>query len=613
MKFFSKAGTELKKSAKSFFTDYLWFFILICLLVKTWLFMGMMYSADQRSIDLFSTLSVTPFSPIYLAFILVPMSFVFLFKKKGKIIFILALDFAISFLMLIDMWNFRAFGKFPTMHSLSQLGLLDNLGTTVMSLLNIIDLIFVADIIIAIIMILIFNKKLSIVANAKRNIIAFVLVLIFAISSIAFLHYMIDKRHSSRFPTKYMFFTCWTPPQTMKDLSPIGYHIYDIYVFWQDCQPVVLTDKDKADIKSWYQKKNENLPDNKYKGLFKGKNLIFIETESLENFVVNRKINGQEITPVLNKLIKNGIYFNNFHEQVFNGTSSDAMLLSNTSVFPIRKGVTFYRFPYNTYNSMPVLMESLGYKSIACEPDRGSYWNWETALTSFGFDKCLDSADYKMDDVVGMGLSDASFLRQVGDVVLKQKSPFYMFMVTQTTHTPYSLPYKLRELELPSTINSTKMGGYLQSLHYTDKNIGLFLDKLDKAGILDNTVVVLYGDHEGMHKFYPSEVNLAKPVQDWWNDNGGEVPFVIYSKGYKGEVKETIGGEIDILPTVSYLMGVPEKQYSDTAMGRNLFKTNRNYAAINRWKYVGDKEYKNFALKGIDIADKIISSNYFKK
>ncbi len=613
-----KAGTIFKKSALDFIKDYIWFITIICLLAKTYLFIGMIYSVNQRSFNIAFMVKIISFAPIYICFLLLPLSFIYLFKNRGKIIFALSINFVISFLMLVDMLNYRAFGKFASMFSLSQIGLLDNLGTTVVSLINPIDIVFFFDIILSVVLVLIFNKKFSIIAKAKRNILAFVLVFIFSLAGMGFLHYMIDVRASSRFPTKDLFYTAWVPQETMRNLSPVGYHLFDIYSFWKDSQPVKLTKADKVKIKEWYAKKQENLPDNKYKGIFKGKNVIFIETESLENCVINQKISGQEVTPVINKLLKNSIYFNNFYAQVWNGTSSDSMFLANTSMFPVKNGVTFYRFPNNTYNSMPVLMEGLGYSTIAAEPDRGSYWNWMAALTSIGFDKCLDSSKFDLSDKVGMGLSDASFLNQLTSVTINQKQPFYLFMVTQTTHTPYNLPDNLREMKIPESIDNTKMGGFMQSLHYTDKQIGIYLSKLDEAGILDDTVVVIYGDHEGMHKFYPTEVSLAQPAEKWWIDNYGKVPMIIYSKGYKGEVVETIGGQIDTLPTVAYLMGVDESKYINTAMGRNLLKTNRNYAEytqIYKEKYVGDKNpmIKKLAKDSYKLSDLMISSNFFKK
>jgi lipoteichoic acid synthase len=612
MNFYKKIYTFVAGSVKKFLKDYLWISTFVCILIKTLMFIGMIFSNNFQEVNFIKALKIIPILTAYICFILLILSFLFLFKARMKFLLTVFINIAITVLMIADLWNFRAFGSFVTMHSLSQMGNLDNLGSTILSYMHIVDVLYFLDILLISIVFMVFEKKLAIIKNSKRNILAFVLVFIFSISALGFLHYMVDIRKSSRFKTKYLFLNCWTPRQTMQNLSPIGYHIFDAYVYWKDCQPVRLSQQEKDDIKKWYSDKKENLPDNEYKGLFKGKNVIFIETESLENFVINQKISGQEITPNINRLLKNSLYFPNFYAQVHGGTSSDAMLLSNTSVYPIRRGTTFFRFPYTTYNSLPKLLEGIGYSTIAAEPDRGSYWNWMEALKSFGFDKCLDVSNFNASEKIGMGLSDGSFLGQLAPITLQQKNPFYLFMVTQTTHTPYDLPKQYRELNIPESINKTKLGGYFQSLKYTDKHIGIYLSNLDKEGLLDNTVVVIFGDHEGVHKFYPTEIAGVQPSESWWSNNG-QVPFIIYSKGLEGKKIETIGGEIDILPTISYLMGVDEAKYIDTAMGRNLLKTNKSFAALSPWKYVGSEKDKASAIEGITIADKIITSDYFKK
>lgn len=76
--------------------------------------------------------------------------------------------------------------------------------------------------------------------------------------------------------------------------------------------------------------------------------------------MVNESINGQEITPNLNRLTKNSLLFSKYHEQVNTGVSSDADFLTNTSTYPIRKGSTFYQYPFNTY-SLPKLLNNLEY------------------------------------------------------------------------------------------------------------------------------------------------------------------------------------------------------------------------------------------------------------
>jgi phosphoglycerol transferase MdoB-like AlkP superfamily enzyme len=136
--------------------------------------------------------------------------------------------------------------------------------------------------------------------------------------------------------------------------------------------------------------------------LLKGKNLIFIQLESFENFVIGQKINNQEITPNLNRFLKNSIYFDSIEEQVHLGTSSDSDLLVNASVYPVRSGSTFFRYPDNTYNSLPKLLEKSGYSTLAIHPDKGAYWNWMPALKSMGFQKCIDASYFNMTEFIGL-------------------------------------------------------------------------------------------------------------------------------------------------------------------------------------------------------------------
>ena len=143
----------------------------------------------------------------------------------------------------------------------------------------------------------------------------------------------------------------------------------------------------------------------------------------------------------------------------------------------------------------------------------------------------------------------------------------------------------------------------------------MFFDKLKQDGLLDNTVIVLYGDHEGLHKYFPQDVLNFKPSQAWWLDNKKQLPLFIYETGLQGKVIDTKGGQIDILPTISYLMGVDQKNYESTAMGRNLLKTAKNFAVLRTKQVIIDKpdpKQELVAQKGLTKADMIIRSDYFK-
>lgn len=606
----SKADLDIQASLLGFLRNYLWHYTFVAILLKSVIFIGFLVKEGLASPDIYRAYDAIPSILIYSCFIICIMSFGFFFKGKAHIWFLTVFNGAASLLLMFDLWYFRGFGTVLNLHLLKQAANLENMSDSIFSMARGIDLVFVFDAVIIFIIALLNKNPYE---KVKRSVFLFALLFTLCTGYIAYVHYKVDIVEQGQ--NQILFRVCWTPKETVTNLSPIGYHIYDTYNFWYENIPLELDAQEKLEIRNWFESKKEKLPDNNYMGAFKGKNLIFIQVESLENFVINREIEGQEITPNLNKLLKNSLYFPGIHEQVYNGTSSDSDLMSNTSVYPIRKGSTFFRYPYNSYNSLPRLMEKQGYSTLAIHPDKGAFWNWMEALKAFGFDRCLDAEDFNQDEKIGLGLSDGSFLRQVGDVLVKEKQPFYAFMVTLTSHGPFDIEKEYRELRLEETLDKTKLGGYFQSIRYTDKHIGNLISRLDTQGILDNSVLVIYGDHAGIHKYYQDELKDITPYEEWWGRKDTRIPLIIYQKQLAGKQIDTIGGQIDIMPTVAYLMGVEEKDYADTVMGRNLLKTKRSFAVLADGTFVcdpGSEQYKDDAVKGIDIADRIIRSDYFK-
>lgn len=607
-----KFPSKLKLALKGIQNKHLLFYYtFIALLFKSIIFLGFTLDSGHLSFNFVTAfLKALPCLYYYLCFIAVLLSFSFLFKKSFRIGYLLFINILLSIILTIDLLYYRGFSTMPSLNLLQQTANLDNLSSSIFSFLHWIDLIFFVDIFI-LIPVSIFSKTLN--KDSQRSILSFTILFIISVFIIGYVPVKVDVLKMK--DASIFYFRLYDPNITIKNLSPLGYHVFNIYTFWKDIQPHKLSLSEKAEIEKWFTLKNENLPDNKYKSLLKGKNLIFIQIESFEKFVLNQKVFGQEVTPNLNSLLKNSLYFSHIREQVNSGQSSDADLMANTSVYPVRQGSTFFRYPYNTYNSLPLLLESLGYSTIALHPDKGSYWNWMPALKSFGFQQCIDSTQYKMDELIGMGISDGSFLRQVEPLLAKQKAPFYGFTVTLSSHAPFDLPEKYWKLKLNSNLDNTTLGGYFQSAFYVDEQIGIFIEKLRKENLLDNTAIVIYGDHCGVHKFYPKDIQNIKNPEPWWLDNHGEIPFIIYQNGLKGEEIKTIGGQIDFLPTIAYLMGVDEKSYLQSAMGRNLLKTERSFVVLKNRSYICDpnsEKYKEHALKGLDIADLIIRSNYFK-
>lgn len=585
----------------------------LALVLKGTYFLGFILNKSAYNFDfMLGYREASYFFNYYAAFASIFLSFGLLFKGKGKFIYILIINTLLTLLILIDLWYFRGFLTVPSALLVTQTSNLDNMSGAIFSMMSNYDTIFLLDFIILGLYLVACRRSFK---NVKTNIKGFLVTIIIAILYIGYVPFNTYVLHKE-VKNDYIF-SNYDPTNTAKYFSPIGYHIFDLYNVYTDSKPYKLSSKEKQDIEAYIEFKNENLPDNQYKGLFNNKNLLIIQVESLESFVINQKVNGKEITPNMNKLLNNSLYFPNVFEQVNEGTSSDSDFMVNTSILPLRRGTTFFRYPNNTYNSLPKLLEEKGYQTTAIHADKGSFWNYANGLKGIGFQKFVDYYSFNDDERIGLGISDGTYLKQVVPKIKEMKQPFYTFTVTLSSHGPFDLPSQYCELGLDGELKDNVLGGYFESIHYTDKQIGIFLDNLDKEGLLDNTVVAIVGDHTGVHKYYNDKLENLKNPEKWWLDNGNHtVPFIIYNKNFNEPVKNDLyGGQVDIMPTIAYIMGIEDCKYETSTLGRNLLNTKRSFAVLTDRTIKGEinHEEKEQIQKLLDLSDIIIRSNYFKK
>lgn len=583
----------------------------IAIILKCIIFQGFVANEDPYSLNFSTGLnSAKPFINYYYAFTLIFLSFSLLFKGKGRVIYLFIIDIIITALIFLDLGYFRGFLTMPSALLLTQTANLDNMGGTISSMFSKMDFLLILDFIV--LAIFTFFTRKSYTRAKRRAPITFIVMLVSSILFIAYVPFNLHILKNEDVKNGYIF-SNYDPTNTARYFSPIGYHIFDVYNVYKDSKPYELTEEETAQINEFFEQK-ENLPDNEYAGMLKGKNLVVIQVESLESFIVGKEVNGQKITPVMDELISKGLYFPNIYEQVNEGTSSDSDLMINTSMFPLRRGSTFFRYPSTEYNSLPNLLEEINYDTVAIHPDKGSFWNYVNGLKGIGFNEFVDYYSFDIDEEIGLGISDESYFRQVVPMLKNLKEPFYAFTVTLTSHGPFDLPKEKRVLNLDSELDKSELGGYFESIKYTDAQIGEFLKQLDNEGLLDDTVVVIEGDHTGVHKYYNSSIEKLSNKEDWYLDNGNHtIPFIIWSKDMnEGKTFDIIGGQIDIMPSLLYLMGVDNDKYINTAIGRNLLNTNKSFAVLTSLEVVGEDltdEEKEMYKNMVDLSDKMIRAN----
>ena len=413
-----------------------------------------------------------------------------------------------------------------------------------------------------------------------------------------------------------------------------GLYVYTINDLIQSVRPKVDMafgyDEEAYLFRNYYACKfKEKKTTNEYTDIFKGKNVLFIHAESIQNFLVNLKINGNEVTPNLNKLISNSLYFSKFYPQISVGTSSDTEFTLNTGLMPSSSGTVFVNYYNRTYASMPKYFKEMNYYTFSTHANNAEYWNRKVMHSSLGYDKFyakeyFDIPDISDEDYVGLGLSDKSFFKQLIPILKDINNTHSSYMgtiITLSNHSPFSDVGKYGDFDLTmdytyededgktiennaSYLEGSVMGNYLKSAHYADSALGEFMELLEDNKLLDNTVIILYGDHEArlarkefdlLYNYDPLTNSILNSEDERYYDVYGynydllkNTPLVIYSKdlNIKKEVSKVMG-MYDVLPTIANMFGFSEK-YS---LGHDIFSDNEGIVVFPNGNVLTDKVY----------------------
>lgn len=317
-------------------------------------------------------------------------------------------------------------------------------------------------------------------------------------------------------------------------------------------------------------------------GSMKGKNLIVIQLEAFQNFPIHLSLDGQVITPVLNGLADDGYYFPNFFQQIGQGNTSDAEFLSNTAIYPTAREAMSTGYGDREIPSLPRLLKKSGYVSETFHVNDVTFWDRDKMYPALGFDRYFERPSFTNDHFNAFGASDIELYRTAVNRAVEHKEanqPFYFQLVTASSHHPFKIPKDKQWLDLPADIQGTQLGDYLQAVHYTDYAVGELIRMLKENGLYDNTMIVIYGDHFGLQPQDndPEVVSRLLGITYHERISRYNVPLIIHVPGTPPKKTiRTVGGQVDILPTVANLMGISLKDENFTSFGHDLLNTERN-------------------------------------
>ncbi len=350
----------------------------------------------------------------------------------------------------------------------------------------------------------------------------------------------------------------------VKYLGINEYAVYDgIKTVQTNAQMANAKSSDLAAVKK-YLKQNRVAPNAQYTGVAKGKNVIMIHLESFQQFLIDYKWKGKEVTPNLNKLYhaKDTLAFDNFFNQVGQGKTSDAEMMLENSLFGVQSGSAMTTYgTSNVFESMPaILKQKGGYTTAVMHGGSGSFWNRNNAYKSFGYQyfMSLNYYNYQNSWYLGYGLKDKIFLKQSAKYIAELPQPFYLKLITVTNHYPYDLDKQNASIAKTDT-NDNTVDGYVQTAHYLDQAIGEFMAWLKRTGLDKKTLLVFYGDHYGISNNHNEAMAILtgkKSYGEFDDQQQQRVPLMIHAAGLKGGIKHVYGGEIDVMPTLLNLLGI---------------------------------------------------------
>lgn len=578
-------------------------------------------------------------------------AFGYLLKPKNRFGYYLFFNILFSALCMINSIYYTFYTSFASVSMLSLTQYIASVGDAVVeNVLQLKDIVYIfGPIILATVHIKLkkknYYKKIEVKSERKRKTIKTLIAgAVIAVLFTVTLSPLDISRFAKQWNREYV-------------VMKFGIYIYQFNDIVTSVQPKINSlfgyDKAMKEFKEYY-KDVEKSSENEYTDIFKDKNVLVIHAESIQKNLFDISFNGQEVAPNLKKIASEGMYFSNFYPQVSVGTSSDSELTFTTSLMPTQSGTAFVSYFDRTYNSIPNLMNDKGYYTFSMHANNADFWNRRAMYEHLGYQKFYSKENYEVttDNTIGLGLSDKEFFKQSMPKLKKINEKYdkwYGLMIMLTNHTPFSDVEKYGDFEVNMKETVTKedgtteevvhpymegkkLGNYFKSAHYADQAIGELFQQLDENGLLDNTVVVIYGDHDArlsrsdydyMYNYdketdakYDKDDPRYKEYDSYQYELGRKVPFIIWTKDMAGtdlnmEVTDVMG-MYDVMPTLGNMFGF----YNKYQLGHDIFNIKSdNIVVFPTGNWVTNKVYYNsqkeayLSLDGSAISEEEIRNN----
>ena len=345
------------------------------------------------------------------------------------------------------------------------------------------------------------------------------------------------------------------------------------------------------------QKVNNYLIENKYTqtspSIDENKNLIFLQLEAINNFVIDLEIDGQLIAPNLSAFSKSSYYCNNFYSAAGMGNTSDCEYATLTGLYPNGNDLSIFNVVGENQPTIARDFNKKGYNTFSIHGNDGIFYNRNHLHENFfGFNEHIDKHDLLQRNpnlsLIKDWISDESLLEESINIYKEQTSPFFSYNILVSSHSPFSISDNI--IQYNNKKLTTLARNYISYVMYVDAQIGNFITLLKENNLYDNSVIVIFGNH--------SSSLLERDVRSITNKNYSDiefrlemqnVPFMILSNNINQTINNTPYSNVDIYPTICNMFNL-QTQYS---FGTNIFSNKDSFVYNPRCL---DLIYKDYVI-----------------
>ncbi|MBQ3408228.1 MAG: LTA synthase family protein [Clostridia bacterium] len=558
----------------------------LILFIKVALFYKLtIYKFDNYNISILSK------TFIYSMFI---VSFLFIFKNKARFTFGTILNVFVSILLFADNIYYNYSTSLISVSQISNLQYSEQITTALKDLLSYSHILYFIDIFIMIIMLISRYLKIEKIKSKSWKpaiVYASIMLAVYGSTIPSYVEaaqgYRYNKKMQLEYGTVYTF------------------HFLDVKSNINLKKTAKYATKDDVmaeynELKNMYNQNYENDVYN-LKGIAEGKNVIVLQLESFQNFLLFKEINGKEITPNLNKFMKENIYFSNMMIQSYS-TTADSEHSTMTSLYPLENGMAFAQYSSNKYDDFYKIYKNAGYYTIYMHGNESSFWNRRNVYGHLDIDELDFLEDFDQDSkLINNWLSDESLFEQavpkLQSAIEENGKLFFASIIAASSHNAFDLPglenkYDYVDIDV-GEYKDTYFGNYLEAVNYTDKQFGMFIEKLKESGLYDDIVIVVFGDHYGMQMYNYEMLDFIEEKDHRYDTveveiNYINVPFGIRIPGVEHmEISKTIS-KLDIKPTLCFLTGLED----GFSIGTSVFG-DKDFVCLNNGIIVTNDYYYN--------------------